>query len=315
MWKSVRDRVKSGKRVGLVVMVDSTGSGPNRPGAKMAIDADGHQSGTVGGGSSEFALVNVAGQMLSEPERELSKLIKMSHKPAAGTEGSGMICSGEQQFAVLVLDESDLPAITAIVTAEAENQSAKITITPDGLEFLPNESFGGTEFKESADGWWCYTESLGGGIVVSLIGGGHVSLALSPLLSKLGMRVRVLDNRSGLATMAENCSADEKLVIDYASMRQYIPAGKMSYVCIMTFGHKHDFEVLEQLAEYPLGYLGLMGSPAKIRQIWQLLRERGISQAALDKIYAPIGVPIASNTPDEIAVSIAAQLIDVRAAK
>ncbi len=168
-------------------------------------------------------------------------------------------------------------------------------------------------YQETPDGEWCYKESLGNPVTVTLVGGGHVALALSPILKTLDMRVVVLDDRMNLATMQANTAADEKRLVAYRDIRSHIPSGIRSFVCIMTFGHKNDELVLRQLVEYPLGYLGMMGSKAKNRQLMQSLRESGISEQALSVVHAPIGLPIKSNTPQEIAISIAAELIAVRA--
>lgn len=314
MWQFIEDILESGNKAGLIVMVAATGSGPNRPGAKLAVAANGRRQGTVGGGVSEFALVKKAEQMLAGNLTQPPVIVSMSHKADTTNSASGMICDGTQQFAILTLTPADLPTIKALIAAQTANRPIQLVISPEGLSSqtdipsMPEPRFTPPATSEA----WRYEETLGGGITVSLVGGGHVALALSPLLKSIDMRVRVLDNRTGLDTMQANHWAEKKLLTDYTDIRRHIPAGANSYVCIMTFGHKHDGDVLAQLAEYPLGYLGLMGSPTKISQIRKRLSDQGISQSALDKIYAPIGIPIASNTPAEIAVSIAAQLIEVR---
>jgi len=109
-----------------------------------------------------------------------------------------------------------------------------------------------------------------------------VALALTPLLVRLGFRVVVLDDRPGLDTMEANTDADERRVVDYARIVEHVPAGPDSYVCIMTHGHRHDEEVLQQLLQIPLGYLGMMGSAPKVETIRRRLLARGASREALD---------------------------------
>ena len=309
IWKFIEERLSGGMNISLVVMVDAEGDGPNRPGAKLAVGSDGQRCGTVGGGASEYALVQTASAMLSSAENRSPKIISMAHENSDNPESSGMICSGTQVFTVVCLAPHDLATVQKIIAAETAGRDGTIQIIREGLRFR-SDRIQTQRFHNNES--WSYEEPIGGAITVTLIGGGHVSLALTPLLKMLGMRVRVLDNRENLSTMESNTYADEKRVISYDDIRKHVPTGSYSYVCIMTFGHKNDKLVLGKLAEHPLGYLGMMGSIPKIVQIMQQLKEQGISASALDAVFAPIGVPIDSNTPEEIAVSIAAQLIDNR---
>jgi xanthine dehydrogenase accessory factor len=122
----------------------------------------------------------------------------------------------------------------------------------------------------------------------------------------------VLDDRAQVATMAANTYAQQKQVISYKNIGKHVSEGHQSYVVIMTFGHQGDERVLQQLAGKKLRYLGLMGSPAKIAQIIAHLKKKGIGAASLKKVHAPVGLPIHSHTPEEIAISIAAEIIQVK---
>ncbi len=310
-WNFIAKSLTTGQNASLVIMVAAEGDGPNRPGSKLAVDSKGLHIGTVGGGASEYALVEDAKNSLPKMKIPATRIISMTHKADAEEDVSGMICSGTQTFALVCLTPTDLPTINKIVSASTNNSGGIIKLTPNGLSFHDESSMPTPRWRQNADSW-TYEEPIGKQITVTLIGGGHVSLALTPLLKTLGMRVVVLDNRENLSTMEANTEANEKKVINFDSIRKYISSGSHSYACIMTFGHKNDKLVLAQLAEYPLGYLGMMGSKPKIAQIMQELQEQGISASALDTVYAPIGIPIPSNTPEEIAISIAAQLIKVR---
>jgi xanthine dehydrogenase accessory factor len=308
-WQNIADALENKSNLCLALMVSSDGSGPNRPGAKMAILPSGKRFGTVGGGSAERAIVLTAEAMLAEGTPR-SKIITMTHSAEAGAESSGMICSGTQVCAVIIVTPADLPAVAAISDAHKNGVSGCISITPNGLAFEPRKTCRRSWRQNNSD--WLYREQAAERPTVYLIGGGHVSLALSTILAMLDFRVVVLDNREGLETMRSNNSADECRVVSYDKIREHITPGKSSYICIMTYGHKYDQQVLEQLAECPLAYLGMMGSEKKIEQIRHNLIERGTSPDLLNRVYMPIGIPIGSNTPEEIAVSIAAQLIAVK---
>jgi xanthine dehydrogenase accessory factor len=122
----------------------------------------------------------------------------------------------------------------------------------------------------------------------------------------------VLDNRPDLPTMAANRWAHEQHVVDYDSVGDHVAGGERSWVVIMTFGHVHDREVLERLVGREFAYLGLMGSEAKVRQMFAAMAEHGTPEASLERVRAPIGVPIGSHTPEEIAISVAAEIIATR---
>ncbi|MDZ7723609.1 MAG: XdhC family protein [candidate division KSB1 bacterium] len=199
---------------------------------------------------------------------------------------------------------------TLQVLARADEHPVVMSVTADGLAVRnADNTLQSAVFDEKT---WRYDEPIGIPDIATLIGGGHVSLALSPLLAGLGMRVIVLDNRTRLRTMQSNRFAYACHKVDYDNIRPHIPKGSRSFVCIMTYGHQYDETVLSQLVNLDMCYLGMMGSPHKIRTIFEHLRSNGIPQSALDNVHAPIGLNIGSNTPEEIAVSIAAEIIAVR---
>ncbi len=310
IWAFAAGKLADGCDICLVTMVDATGSGPNRPGCRLVVSADGKLAGTVGGGAAEHTLVDAARSALAANPHPAPRTVTMYHRDDAGERGSGMICSGTQVFALLCLTSADLPTVERVARVCRHGPPGRIRLTFAGLAFSPSSPLHDTPSFDADQ--WCYEETIGIVDTVTLVGGGHVSLALTPLLAGLGMDVVVLDNRPGLPTMENNTSARERRVIDYAQVSDHVPTGKHSYACIMTFGHRHDAQVLEQLVRRPLRYLGMMGSASKIGQIREQLLAAGIPRAALDAVRAPIGLPIASNTPEEIAISIAAEIIAVR---
>ena len=131
-------------------------------------------------------------------------------------------------------------------------------------------------------------------------------------MTTLPFRIVILDNRPDLETMNANRYAHERKVIDFDSVNDHVAAGPRSWAVIMTFGHEHDRRVLERLINKQLAYLGLMGSEAKVRRLFADMRSDGIPAHALQSVYAPIGMSIGSHTPEEIAVSIAGEIIAVR---
>jgi xanthine dehydrogenase accessory factor len=112
--------------------------------------------------------------------------------------------------------------------------------------------------------------------------------------------------------MEDNIYAHETRVIDYDETVKHIPDGEHSYVVIMTHGHRHDQQVLAQLATREYAYLGMIGSQAKVAQVYSNLEAAGFDRSLLARVRAPIGIDIGSHRPAEIAISIAAEIVKMR---
>jgi xanthine dehydrogenase accessory factor len=128
----------------------------------------------------------------------------------------------------------------------------------------------------------------------------------------LDFSVVVVDNRPEFANRERLPWADTVIAEDYQSALKKILPLDNAYVIILTHKHVHDFEVLEQCVQNPFHYLGMIGSKTKVAKAFQQLREKGIDETVIQRIHAPIGVDIGANTPAEIALSIAAELVAVR---
>lgn len=145
-----------------------------------------------------------------------------------------------------------------------------------------------------------------------ILGGGHISLPLAKLGKMLGYRVAVADDRADFASPARFPEVDRVVCCSFENIRDRLGFGPGSSVVIVTRGHQHDLDCLRQVAGYPLAYLGMIGSRRKIRMIKQQLTEEGFSEKDLEAVHMPIGLDIGAQTPEEIAVSIAAELVMVR---
>lgn len=146
-----------------------------------------------------------------------------------------------------------------------------------------------------------------------LFGGGHVALHLAQILHLIGFEFVVIDDRAEFANQARFPHAKACLVHSFANVFAELPANLLNaYLIIVTRGHACDVNVLEQAVRTNAKYIGMIGSRRKIAMIMQHLREQGVSQAILDTVHAPIGLKIGADTPEEIAVSIAAELIQIR---
>jgi xanthine dehydrogenase accessory factor len=128
----------------------------------------------------------------------------------------------------------------------------------------------------------------------------------------LDFNVTVIDNRPDFANAKRLPWADTVLAEDYAKVLGDLSYSDGTYMIIVTHKHAHDFEILEQLINKPFHYVGMIGSRTKVATVFQQLRDRGIAEEVIKKIHSPIGISIGANTPAEIAISIAAELVAVR---
>jgi xanthine dehydrogenase accessory factor len=145
-----------------------------------------------------------------------------------------------------------------------------------------------------------------------IIGAGHVGWHLGRLAVEAGFRVHVVDDREKFANRERFPEADDVVAepIPEWLARTEIPPS--AFVVVVTRGHRYDLDAMRVLAPRELRYLGLIGSRAKVRRIYDFLQEEGLPPACLERVHAPIGLDIGAVTPAEIAVSIAAELIAVR---
>lgn len=321
-WEFVRDNLQAEEPLLLLLVAESRGSSPGKPGFKMAVTAAGRVHGTIGGGAMEKDLVAQAARLLARGTGR-PRLLKLMHregaagKAAAGKRSaarlSGGICSGWQRVALLPLAGGDSDAVDSLLFALKRNRPGRLLFSPDGMEFQPRQTpQAAAAFSLRAAGDWTFREEAGQRPVLTIIGGGHVGLALSRVMAGLDFHVRVLDDREDLATLEANTFAQEKRVVSYRGIGRHVEEGERSYVVIMTYGHQADEKVLGQLAAKKLRYLGLLGSPAKNALIFARLQKKGIAAARLRKVHAPVGLPIHSHTPEEIAISIAAEIIQIK---
>jgi xanthine dehydrogenase accessory factor len=297
------------RAVTLLYVVESFGSSPGRKGFIMAASQE-ECKGTIGGGIMEYKLVELCRDMMKQEDEQI-RLITQYHDKTHTTDQSGMICSGMQRVAIIPIQEASQDVIEGCMDAITSEKEGQIEITPVGIRFDQKVSVQDGLLFESETSWQ-YHEMIGMRPKLHIVGAGHISLALSELMSKLGFYVIVYDDRPDLNTFLENMWAHEKHVVDYEEVGSVILNSAQDYIVIMTIGYRTDISVLRQLIDKPHQYLGMLGSEAKVRRLFDELCSEGWTKAQLSKISAPIGVQIFSQTAYEIAVSIAAEIIEVK---
>jgi len=144
---------------------------------------------------------------------------------------------------------------------------------------------------------------------VYIFGAGHISQQLVPLVKKVHFKAVVIDDREMFANQDRFPDADEVIVTEFEKAFEQLTIDQSSYIVIVTRGHLYDGLILGNAVKTDARYIGMIGSKKKIQTLYQILLKKGIPNEALDKVHAPIGLDIHSETPEEIAVSIVAQLI------
>ena len=142
-----------------------------------------------------------------------------------------------------------------------------------------------------------------------LAGSGYVAQALARLATTIGWRVSLLDDRSEFVQAATLPESVTLTVGDIPELLPSLAPDAMTALVIVTRGHKVDQEALEAALATPAGYIGMIGSPGKVRTIFRKLLRKGVAPEALAKVHAPVGLDLGARTPDEIALSIAAELL------
>lgn len=146
-----------------------------------------------------------------------------------------------------------------------------------------------------------------------IFGGGHVGQALSKLASATDLfQVTVIDDRPEFASREKHPAADEVILTDRHFLQDVPETDSSTYITIITRCHATDQLLVRRYLDLPSAYLGLIGSASKIRQFKKELMELGVTEASLEKLYAPIGLPIGGKDPSEVALSILAEVVQVK---
>ncbi len=312
VWNLIAESLHENIPVMLLYVLESKGSSPGRQGFFMAVNAGGKMQGSIGGGIMEHKFVELAKERMQETSFK-AQVKKQVHDKSAAKNQSGMICSGEQTVLLYPVQQKDQDAMGKIISSLQQNKNGTLTLSPNGIDFseaIPEKDFH-LGIKSEAD--WIYKEKTGYKNHLFIIGGGHCSLAFSKLMSTMDFYIHLFEEREGLHTMMQNDFVHQKITVNnYNELADLIPSGNHNYIVIMTFGYRSDSIALRALLNKQFKYFGLLGSQKKIEKMFEDLKKEGIAKEELQKIHSPIGINIKSQTPEEIAISIAAEIIKVK---
>jgi xanthine dehydrogenase accessory factor len=157
-----------------------------------------------------------------------------------------------------------------------------------------------------------FVEPILGQPILYIFGAGHISISISKIAKMVGFRIVVIDNRTEFANIDRFPEADEIFAQEFSGIFSKLKINPSAYIVIVTRGHQFDEQVLEWAVKTEAAYIGMIGSREKKETVFSHLQSKGISKNLLEGVHAPIGVDISAETPEEIAVSIVAEIIKVR---
>jgi len=309
-WNFILKTISSDKKAVLLVVAESSNSSPGRQGFKMAVNEEGETVGTIGGGIMEKDMIEYALDVRFGNESRTIK--KLHHTDKTKFEKSGMICGGYQTIIFSVIDKSQTILIEDILSSIKEKQNNELIITPKRIEYNTADSILPVSFTYISDEDWSYRENIGLPLMAYIAGGGHVGLAVSRIMKTLGFYVVVFDHREDVFTIEQNNFTDEIIITRYEEIGKRIIESERSYIIIVTPMHAGDKDTLKSVIDKRVKYIGMMGSRSKIKNIFDALLADGINEELFKKVHTPIGIEIEAETPEEIAISIAAEIIKVK---
>ena len=342
------------EKVALATVIKRVGSAPRAVGAKYLVRADGSSFGSVSGGCVEAEVWQEAQEVMEKGKGGVLHFRLTAEQLAAGGLICGgnidiLVEPLKEEFlyiyqeAVRVKQKGGSALLATLISVDGgfpKPGGSKVLMKSTGEKIGSLWNGEGLEQKVLKEGEalmganeprvlvfsaaqehspWKSVEILVEPIhsepTVYIFGAGHISQQLGPLAKRVQFKVVVIDDREMFANRERFPESDEVIVSEFEKCFDRCHIDESSYIVIVTRGHLYDGFVLEQAIKTKAPYIGMIGSKRKISTLYENLMKKGIPKEALEKVHAPIGIDINSETPEEIAVSIVAELIKVRGQK
>lgn len=312
IWKFISDSLKDNIAIMLLYVLESAGSSPGRRGFFMAVNIHGQMIGSIGGGIMEHKFVERAKANLAQQTIECSIHHQVHNKSAAKNQ-SGMICSGEQTILLYTVTNNDLQSIDQMIDSLSANQNGWLQVSPKGVMFNNDSKSFNDGLLIISEKDWLYTQKTGYANQLFIVGAGHCALALSKIMRMMDFYIHLIDDRKELNTFDENEYAHKKQIVEsYSELDNIVPPGNNTYVVIMTMGYRTDDMAIRALKDKTFKYFGVLGSAKKMEKMFATYRQEAFDEAWLSSLSAPAGLAIKSQTPEEIAISIAGEIIRIK---
>ncbi|HCI85276.1 MAG TPA: hypothetical protein DHV68_00375 [Dehalococcoidia bacterium] len=345
VFRAASDELKNGNEMVVATVVKTSGSTPQKPGAKLLVRADGSGVGTLGGGCVEGDIWFAASQLLKDGGTAEMRDYELNEDLAAQ---DGLVCGGtmyflldpirepqsEQDFSEEVISAYEGGAPVAVASLMTTPEGAGLTVGSKllirengsikgslGTEKLDSNAvnsarnlmaMGKNDYVVDSSGAEYFVEAYTAPPTLVLAGGGHVSKAISNIASSLGFRIFVIDDREEFSNKDRFPEAEQTVVADYGSAFEQLPIGTNSFIVIATRGHRYDASATAAAMRTPASYVGLLGSKRKTILIFEELFSEGFTMEEAQSVRSPIGLNISARTPEEIALSIMAEIVGFR---
>ncbi|MEI6154418.1 MAG: XdhC/CoxI family protein [Deltaproteobacteria bacterium] len=326
-FDAIIDYLAQGKPGALATIVSRVGATPRDAGAKVFIGEDGKIYGTIGGGCMEAEVWQHAKTVIASGE---AKSLRYSLNGRT-VEDEGMICGGTAEIFLEPVTLKQKELYNRLMQCISNGERVIMATKADGPPFekilIPRHGAATGDIlppvlEKNIDG---YFRSKGpfvqDGYMIEVIappphlyiyGAGHISQYISTMAKLVDFHITVIDDRSQFANRDRFPDADEIIVEEFKNVFEKVHPPLSGYAVIVTRGHKHDAVVLEEVLKQPQQYVGMIGSKRKVKIIYDDLIKKGVGKNLLRIVHAPIGIDIDAETPQEIAVSIVAELIKAR---
>ncbi|SMD10968.1 xanthine dehydrogenase accessory factor [Desulfocicer vacuolatum DSM 3385] len=338
--KALHNSLQQGKAVVMAAILSKQGSAPRSPGTRMIVHEDAHISGTIGGGWVEAQVQKLAREFFKTKKGACIREFTLDSK---AYEDMDMVCGGSVSLLLeyLPATKDNITIFTKLLEMLEKNQDGFMV---SQLPLDSNKDFqmqrciisgtsqtGGFQLDEltlaslsdhagkmrspgvlhvGKERFFVEPAQFNGTLYI--IGAGHLGTETAHLAHRTGFKVIVMDDRKEFANKVRFPMAEVHVVDRLENCFSGFSMGPGSYIVIMTRGHLYDRDTLEQALKTKATYVGMIGSKSKRKMIYDYLLTQGVSQETLDEIHSPIGLSIGAQTPEEIAVSIVAELIQVR---
>ena len=324
---------KKGTCFVLATVISRNGSAPRSAGAKMIIKSDLSIYATIGGGILEAEVIELARQVMSDHQPRLRTF------SFTGADASTMdaICGGTVEVLLEYFDVHDPQNLAFLhdlsekvdhhqkawwltqiephqplrhwLVGQDSSPTLPPPITPEEISHVHQ-----VEHRQSGSKH-LIIEPIHLAGTAYIFGAGHVSQSLARYVKDVGFWTVILDDRADFANSQRFPAADKIIVLDsYSSIFSRLQIDENSFIVIVTRGHLNDREVLQQALRTSAGYIGMIGSQRKCELVYQELLKDGFTRADFARVHAPIGLAISAETPEEIGISITAEMIRARAA-
>ena len=351
VFRAASEEAAAGNGMVVATVVRTSGSTPQKPGAKLLVRADGSGVGTLGGGCVEGDIWFAASQLLKSGGPAEMRDYELNEDLAAQ---DGLVCGGTMYFLLDPIRDEANPngtktdpdfndEVLAAYDGGAPVAVASLMKAPEGSglmggsQLLVREhgspagalgdekldarasvearrlmAMGKNDYIVTESGAEFFIEAYTTPPTLVLAGGGHVSRAISNIAKTLGFRIFVIDDREEFSNADRFPEAEQTVVSDYASGFKKLPIGTNSFIVIATRGHRYDTAATAAAMRTPASYVGLLGSRRKTILIYEELFAQGFTMEQVKSVRSPIGLSISARTPEEIALSIMAEIVAFR---